>query len=283
MGSSKQSTTSSQQQQQQSQTQPYAPTIPLLGQDVSAVQSLFPNYQPTGAETMALSGLASNATSFPSFAQPATNITSSFLGGDPSGLLRPALNAYNSAINPIATASLDPTQNPAIASALDTVRNDVTNSVNGMFAGAGRDLSGANTQTLARGISQGEAPILLNQYNQNVANAQNAAGGLLGAAGSTASAMGGNQGQGFNFSSALPSIINQPQLQQLAAAAAARGLPIQNLAQLEALTLPIAGLGSQSSGTASATGQSDTTSSQSPFSMIMSGLSLFGKGGPFGY
>ena len=159
----------------------------------------------------------------------------------------------------------------------------MTNSVNGMFAGAGRDLSGANSQALARGLAQGEAPILLGQYNQNVANTQNAANTMLGGAESTASAMGGNQAQGFNLASSLPGIINQPQMQQLAAAAAARGLPIQNLAQLEALTLPIAGLGSQSSGTASGTGQSNTTSTQSPFSMIMSGLSLFGKGGPFGF
>ena len=55
------------------------------------------------------------------------------------------------------------------------------NSVNGQFAGAGRDLSGLNQQYLGRGITAAEAPILLNQYNQNVAQRQQAASGLLGA------------------------------------------------------------------------------------------------------
>ncbi len=53
---------------------------------------------------------------------------------------------------------------------LKTIQNDVSNQVNGQFAGAGRSLSGLNTQTLARGLAQGEAVPLLNQYNQDIAN-----------------------------------------------------------------------------------------------------------------
>ena len=45
-----------------------------------------------------------------------------------------------------------------------------------MFAGAGRDLSGLNTQTLARGLSQGEGQLVANQYNANVANQLGAMG-----------------------------------------------------------------------------------------------------------
>jgi hypothetical protein len=245
MGSSSQKTSSSQ------TTQPWSPTIPGLTNLVGNINGQSSNYQPNALETNALGQIATNAQNLPNYGAAAGNVASNFLTGDPSGMLGSAYTNYQGQMNPVANASLDPTQTPGIVSLLDAIRGDVSNSVNGMFAGAGRDLSGLNQQYLARGIAQGEAQPLLNQYNQNVTNRQNAANGLLSGAISTSGAMGQNQAQGFNMAQLVPSLVNQGPNSVLQSQQQARSLPLQNLAQLEALLLPIAGLGQQGSGTSS--------------------------------
>jgi hypothetical protein len=259
MGSSSQKTSSS------TQTQPWSPTIPTLNNLIGDINGLSGNYQPNATETSALNQITQNAQNLPNYGAAAGNVAGNFLTGDPSGMLGSAYANYQGQMNPVANAPLDPTQTPGIASLLDTIRGDVSNSVNSLFAGAGRDLSGLNSQYLARGIAQGEAQPLLNQYNQNVTNRQNAANGLLSGAISTSGAMGQNQAQGFNMAQLVPSLVNQGPNSVLAAQAQARGLPIQNLAQLESLILPIAGLGQQG------TGSQSTTSTAAPW-QIATGL-----------
>jgi len=236
---------SSQDQTSQSATHsaPYAPTLPILQGILNGVQGQLPNYASNPLEQQAYGQLTQNAQALPNWAPQATDLTNKFLTGDPTGLLNPALQNYNSVLNPIATGSLDPTQMPGIKNLLDTIRGDVSNSVNGMFAGAGRDLSGLNQQTLARGIAQGEAAPLLGQYNQNVSNAVDAASRMYGAAGQTASAIGENQGQGFNFANMVPALSNASPLGVLNAQGLQRQGPLQNLGMLANLTVPIAGLG----------------------------------------
>jgi hypothetical protein len=81
--------------------------------------------------------------------------------------------------------------------------------VNGSFAAAGRDFSGANSQTLGRGIMQGVAPTIAAQYNQNVQNQQGAAGNLYNAGNTNSGILAGlqqqklaNQGQGVTAAGA---------------------------------------------------------------------------------
>jgi len=185
LGKSKSSTT----QSQSSTTSPWAPTQPLLQQIIGGIGGQYPNVAPTGAETNALNSLQQSAAGIPNFTGQASDLVSRLFSGgtDRTGMVNDAYSQYQKALTPYLQQSyLDPTQNPAMKAVLDTIRSDVGNSVNGMFAGAGRDLSGYNTQALARGIAQGEAQPLLNQYNQNAANQLNAAGNLFGAGGTTA-------------------------------------------------------------------------------------------------
>jgi hypothetical protein len=153
---------------------------------------------------------------------------------------------------------------------LSTIQNDIGNNVSGMFAGAGRDMSGMHMQALSRGMSQGMAQPLLNQYNQNVSQRMGAANGLLGASGATSTAMGQNKQTGMGMIGQLPGIINQGPNAMLSAAQTAHNIPVQNLSQLLAMALPIAGLGSRSGST--------TTSSPSTMSQISQGLGLAGTG-----
>jgi len=269
--------TSKQEQSQSSQTSPWAPAQPALQGILSGISGQLGNYTPNAAETSALGTLSQNATNQPNYGAQTNALTGSYLGGDPTGLLNPALQQYQQQLSPYASGqNLNPMTAPGMQGVLQTIQSDVGNSVNGQFAGAGRDLSGMNQQALARGISQGEAPALLGQYNQNVQNQLGAAGSLYGAAGQTAGAITGNQAQGVNLAGAAQQMQNAPALAQLQAQAAMRGLPLNNLGMLENLTVPIAGLGGQSSG------QSQGSYQMSPIQMAMGGSSaLFGNGGIF--
>lgn len=71
---------------------------------------------------------------------------------------------------------MDPANsNMATQGLLDRVTGDVTDAVNAEFSAAGRYGSGKHHEGLARGITEGTAPILFNQFNQDRA-AQLAAG-----------------------------------------------------------------------------------------------------------
>jgi hypothetical protein len=230
--------------------------------------------------------LQSNAQNMPNYTPQAEGLTNSLLTGGQNyqPMVNSAYNQYQGAVNPLMSGSLDPMQTPGLSDALATIRNDVGNSVNGMFAGAGRDMSGLNQQSLARGIAQGEAPVIVGQYNQNVANRMNAANGLLGGAQSTANTNSGlqqtqygNQLTGLNTGlTGVPQAMNASPNASLAASAQAFGLPIQNLAQLEGLTLPIAGAGKSYTGTANS--QSNSSSTPSMLQDILSVGSLFSGG-----
>lgn len=280
---------SSQQQQTSSQTDPWKPTMPVLQNILSGIGGI--NAAPTSAQTGALGSIMGNAQGTQNYGTQATSLANNLMSGGGTGanagILSNAYSQYQNQMNPVATQNNDPMQTPGIQSLLDTIRGDVSNQVNGQFAGAGRDLSGMNQQALARGISQGEAAPLLGQYNQNVQNQQNASNGLLGAGLNTANGLQNFNQQGYQNQATgldtamqgIPAAQNNQANQVLGAGQQAYSLPIQNLAQILGLTLPIAGLGSQSSGQSTTTNQ---MSGAQQFATIAGGVgSLFGapKGG----
>jgi hypothetical protein len=115
---------------------------------------------------------------------------------------------------------------------------------------------------LGRGISQGIAPTIAAQYNQNVQNQQGAAGNLYNA---------GNTNSGILpvCSSRSSPTRGRASLQRarrrmrptpaptrrLQAEAARRGIPVQALGMLAQIGIPIAGLGGQSTGQSQGTQQ----------------------------
>jgi hypothetical protein len=152
--------------------------------------------------------------------------------------------------------------NPALAAQLAQIQTDVGNSVNGQFAAAGRDMSGANQMAYGRGVAAGEAPVIAAQYNQDVANQINAANALYNAGNSTAGTLSGmqqnylgNQGQGVTAAQSALDARNYAADAILAEEAQRRGIPVQALSLLAQIGVPIAGLGSQSNGTTPGTQQ----------------------------
>jgi hypothetical protein len=269
-GTSKSETT------QNSTTAPWQPAQSTLTGILGQINGLLPQTGITGAQTNALNTIEQNGANVGQYAPAVQNYTSSLLSGggatDQAGNISSAYKTYQDQTNPLASnTDYNPYNTPGFKDAISTLTNDITNNTNGTFAAAGRDFSGANSMALGRGLTQGIAPVIAQQYNQNVQNQQGAAGNLYNAGNTTGGLLSGlnqqslaNKGAGVSAIGAGQDALNSGANSTLAAEAQRLGIPVQNLGMLAQLGIPIAGLGSQS------TGQSNTTNQ-------MSGADQFGK------
>jgi hypothetical protein len=281
-------TTTTQNTNQQSQTQPWAAAQPQLLGLLGNLGNLDTGVSPQQAAAAgALTGAAGN---LPSFAPQITATANTLFGGGPSygGILSGAYNNVQGALTPyLDPARLDPMSTPGFSRALGLMGSNITNQINDQFAAAGRDLSPGNTQALAYGLAQGEAPAIASQYNANASNQLAAANALYGAASGTAGGLTnlsqtalGNQLQGATLAGQIPGLLTAPAQAQLAAANAAHGLPLQNLAQYAGLLTPLAQLGSQTLGMSQGTTTQSVPLSQQLIGGAIGGLGLFsGLGG----
>ncbi len=275
LGTSSQTFGASGNSNQASQTNPYGPATYDLGQILAQAGALGSQSAYNPNEINAFNQAGNSAMELPNFGPAASQAVSNILqtGGDPTGILR--REASN--LNPTASGNLDPTQTPGMANVLKTIQNDVSNQVNSQFAGAGRSLSGLNTQTLARGLSQGEAVPLLNQYNQNFSN-------MLGAnqqLGNVQSGAMGNIGNAFNIASASPGLATAAPLTAASAYNSAQLQPFQYLGAESNIVNPIAGLGGTASGSQNTSQSGSGTATNSLLSQIGQGLGLLNPLGSF--
>jgi hypothetical protein len=183
-------------QTQQSQTQPWQPAQPMLQSILSQVSNGLNNTALTGTETGALDQLKQNAAQGNPYAGQIGSYAQSLLNGGNALAQAPNvqsnLQTLQSQLTPYANGSMIG-NNPALAAQLAQIQNDVGTSVNGQFAAAGRDFSGANQMAYGRGIAAAEAPIIAAQYNQDVQNQLAAANALYGAGNTTAGTLSGMQ------------------------------------------------------------------------------------------
>lgn len=252
-------------QKQNTATKPWEPTIDPLKGLIGQISGQAGNTAVTPQENSAYSQLLSNAQGGNPFATQISGLATNLLNGGganaQAGNITAANQNYQSGLQPYLDPNyLDPMKSPGMQGLLDTIRGDVSNSVNGQFAAAGRDFSGMNQQTLARGIAQGEAAPLLAQYNQNVATQRGAQDAGYGANNTTAGLLTGlnqgaltNQMQGVDASTAALNARDSGPNQILNILQQQRNAPLSNIAGLENLLLPIAGLGGQSQSNGSST------------------------------
>lgn len=268
-------------QSQTSQTNPFAPAMPLVNSLISQYGGLNPGV--TANQGGALTSLNNSVSNLPNFgntgASSVNNIFSSANSAPQVGMLNNAYSTLQGNLGATASgANLDPYSTPGFGDALKTTMDDITNRTKGVYAASGRDPSGAGSfaQSLGRGLTQGVAPTIASQYNQNYGNMVNANNQLFSGAGGTASAINNLRSgdtatslAGLTGASAIPGLYSQPATAQLGAANAQYSQPYQNLAQLLQPTTALAGLGSNSTGT----GQSVQTSTPSLLSTIGTGIS----------
>lgn len=167
---------------------------------------------------------------------------------------------------------VDPMSNPQIQAMLTQVGDDISNRINAQFAGAGRDLSGANQGAVAKGVSQGTLGLLLDQYNRQQGNQLDAAKTLYGAGSGTATTQAqldqsraGLRGAGAAAGQAALEMQNQGANQIVDIDQRIKMLPYEDLAMLGSLLFPVAGLGEQQS--QSGTSVANTTGKSSGFGL----------------
>lgn len=186
----------------------------------------------------------------------------SFNTADRSGMVGDAYKTLQSQLGGYASGQyLDPMSNPQMQAMMKQVGDDAFNRINAQFAGAGRDMSGMNQLAAARGVTQAQLPLLLDQYNRAQDQQMQAAQMLYGAGSQTAQtqsaldqsrqamrAQGGTYGQqaldARNY--AANNILNLDQ--QI------KAMPYEDMSLLASLLFPAASLGGTQRGVGQATG-----------------------------
>lgn len=279
------------QQSQASQTRPWEAADPLINTLFSQYGGLNPGL--TANQGGALTKLNSAVTNLPNFGGAGADAIGRLFSSDSApqvGMLNSAYDTLRTNLSPTASgANLDPYATPGFGDAIRTAIDDTTNKVKGIYAGSGRDPSGAGSfaGSLGRGITQGISPTIAGQYNANFGNFMDANKTLFSGGTGTASALNNLRQSDFanavtalQGASALPGLYSAPAMAQMAAANAQYAQPYQNLAQLLQPSIALAGLGSNSTGT----GESVQTAKPSLLSTIGQGISGAGvlAGMPWG-
>lgn len=269
---------------QTTKTDPWAPAQPMLHDIIGQLGSHIQNTGMTGTETGALDTLAANAAQGNTYAPQIGQLATDLLGGGPdySGRVNAAFDELRGNLMPFASgANLDPSSNPYY----QVVSDDIANRVNSMFAGAGRDLSGAHMQTLGRGIAQGVAPLYEAERGRQmgaISDLYNAGIGSTGLLSNLSQTSLGNRQAGVGAATSALQARDAGANQQLAVEAMRRGLPIDNLAAVENLLLPVAQLG----GTSNTQGTTTAEQRQPLFNQIAGGIiggtGVLGRMGAFG-
>jgi hypothetical protein len=274
-------TSSSQQStNQESQITPYQPAAAgltgILGNLMPSIDSI----NGTPQTNQAFSRLEQAAGAGNPFADQIGKVANSQMAGGANydaatGLLGQAYGDLRSQLAPYTGGNaMDPASNPALAQQLATVNQQVSDTVNPMFAGMGRLGSPDNAKAIAMGIAQGATPLLQNA----AANQLNAISALYGAGGTTAQGYGNLdannaaiRSQGVNnANTAYGALTAGPQL-LLQTALARQANPLQ----IAGLLSPIfGGLGAQFGQTKgnSATTGTNTMSGAQQFGTIAQGI-----------
>ncbi len=271
-----------QQTSQQSQLTPWAPAAGQIQGILSGLDPAIGSLSGTPAVNAAYSALMANASNANPLGPLAMGAATSLLGGgqnygDAASLLKTGYGNTVAALSPYTSGNaMDPSSNPALASALATARQDATNQINSQFAAAGRLFSPDNALALSRGIVQGEAPILQNaasnQLNAiNMANgaAGATASGLLGADTANAGILGqgiGNAATAYGAQSLAPQAL-------LSAALGQAQQPVQNATALMGILGPLAA----QFGTQTGNSSSEGTSTLSPAQQAWGWMSSLGN------
>lgn len=265
---------------QLSTTNPWSPATPLLQNLISQYGGV--NTGVTADQSNASQNLINAAGSVPNEGDNATNAVNNLFNSSTApqaGMLSDAYKTLQGNIGGTASgANLNPYSTPGFGDALNTMTNDITNQVKGVYAGSGRSPSGAGSfaQSLGRGLTQGEAPVIQNEANYLSGQQQNAAQNLFTAGGSTASGITnqnqtqlGNGLQGLSGAGMLSGLYTNPAQTQLSAANTAYGQPYANLSPMMQAAMGLGGMGSTSNGT----GTSTQTPANNPLMNILGGVS----------
>lgn len=257
---------STQTQQQSSTTQPWQQAQPALQGLLGKLEGQINTSGLSPTSSNALDTLAENAKGGNPYAVGIDGLTRDLLAGggatDQADALKQNQLTFEQRLGPYADPNYTSLNNPALRAALDQIRDDTTNATRGMFAAGGRSFSPDEAMAIGRGVSAGQAPLILNQFNQDQTLKQNAAKSIYDAGTGTGGLLAGLRQQGVANAQAGAGLVptaleaaNYSPLQALQIDQLRKSIPTEQLGLLAQIGIPIAGLGSQTSGTATGTNQ----------------------------
>jgi len=267
---------------------PYDPANPSLQGILGGINNLVPQAGTlSSGQQGAINQVVSNANGMPNYNPAINSGTMGLLNGggaqkNDTGILD-NLTGYKTGMSAYTDPNYSTVNSPAVRAALDQVATDTTNNVNGSWAAAGRDGSPGNVQALGRGIAAAEAPIILNQANQDTATRTGALNSIYGAGNTTYGLLNGTQANAnTNFTNGVGSVSaglnaeNAAPTATINALAQQFNIPASQLQTLLGAVSPVAAQFGTQNGTQ--TGES-TMSPAQQFATIASGIgSLWPKG-----
>jgi hypothetical protein len=267
---------------------PYATAIPGLSQIGHFSNREFDNVDATGVENNAFAGLLNNAQEGNQFSGRIGLLADDLLAGgtDRTGMVSSNLDEYRTALQPYATGGTNPWENADFSRMVDNVSGDAMDKVKAQYAAAGYNPSATSFgRHVGEGVTNAVTPLAY-QATQDLHNRKLAANeALYGAGNTTAGLLSGmdqqslgNRQAGVDVASRSLAANDAPYARMLEIEAQRRGLPIQNVAQLANLILPLAQVG----GTSYSDQHSQSSKTASPVETAMGwakvGSSIFGGG-----
>lgn len=239
---------------------PWAPVIPYLEDFLKKVGSAGPTGV-TADQNAAFDQLKTTAGAGNPWAGDQRSLTNDlYATPDRTGDVSGAYSALENRIGKYADGPTDPMLDPGFKSLIDQVGTDAQNRINAQFAGAGRDLSGADQMATGRGVTQATLPVMVDQYNRNRTTQIGTSGQLYDAkvGGTTASAgldaaRAALRGSAAGAGDTALGMENYAPNSTLAIDQQRKMLPYEDLATLGSLLFPAAGLGEQQTQTGKST------------------------------
>jgi hypothetical protein len=250
---------------QSTKTNPWEPTIPTLNKVIGQVDNLAGNTGMTANETGAIDALTANAQAGNPYAAGVGGLASDLLGsGERSGMVRDAYGGLKDSLTPYANMETNPYQNEAFTKATGYMANDIMDRIKSQYAGAGYSPTGAGDfgQTVGEGISRGIAPTWLQAHNDMEGRKLGAIKGLYDAGNQTSGILSNYGQQGVGVAKSALEANNYGPAQMLAAEAARRGIPLDNLKGIQDLMIPMAQLGGSSNIQGTTTNETQIPKSQ---------------------
>ena len=255
----------SQTQSTSQKTDPWAPAIPYLKSFLGDVDAAKGNLGPTGDQLDAFGILKQNAVEGMPFLDQIKQLGADQLGTTSrTGMVDEAYGGLKAGLADVAAGkNLDIMNDPRIMAMLKTVGDDVQNRIQGVFAGAGRDVSGntAGQQAIGKGVTAAQLPILINEFARqqgrtDAAVRDIAQGGVTAA--STGQALDkdalATRGTAIDTIKQYMAGRDLPANTILQLDEQLRNMPLDDLERIAKLFLPVAGLGSQGEGTSKTKG-----------------------------
>jgi hypothetical protein len=253
-------------QNSKSNQDPWAPAVPYLTKFLKQTGQVGKNAGQglTPGQTAAFADLEGIAGESNPFVDQQKQLTSDLYNtADRTGIVGDAYKSLQGQLGDYASGKyLDPMSNPHIQAMLTQVGDDAWNRTNAQFAAAGRDLSGANQTAAARGVTQAQLPMLLDQYNRAQGQQFDAAKTLYGAGASTADVLSnldaqraGIRGQAAGAEQAAHDMETRGAQEIIDLEQMKKMLPYEELGALASLLFPAGQMGNQkkASGTSEGT------------------------------